>query len=147
MMLDTIPQESDVNSPPRVAVVGAGAVGCFFGGMLSRAGADVTLIGRPGALNAHLQSVKRDGLFIDGVEIQETIPIGVDQRVETVTEADLVLFCVKTVDTERAARGIAPHLKPGSIVVSLQNGIDNVERMRPAGIEGLPAVVFVPAVQ
>ena len=131
-----------MNSLPRVTVVGAGAVGCFFGGMLARAGAEVTLIGRPGTLNAHLRSVQGNGLVIDGVEIRETIPIAVDRRVETVTGADCVLFCVKTVDTERAARGIAPHLKPGSIVVSLQNGIDNVERMRPAGIEALPSVVF-----
>ncbi|HEU4689422.1 MAG TPA: 2-dehydropantoate 2-reductase N-terminal domain-containing protein, partial [Vicinamibacterales bacterium] len=54
---------------PRVAVVGAGAVGGYFGGMLARAGAPVTLIGRPG----HVEVWKRDGLFVDSIHFQERI--------------------------------------------------------------------------
>ncbi len=65
---------------------------------------------------------------------------------EAARTAELVLFCVKTLDTESAARALAPHLAPGAIVVSLQNGVDNAERVRAAsGIEALRAVVFVAA--
>src|SRR5262245_33099975 len=111
---------------PRVAVVGAGAVGGFFGGMLARAGADVTLIGRP----AHVDVWKRDGLVIDSATFQARIAVAASTDLEDCRDAELVLFCVKTLDTEDAARAMAPHLRANAIVVSLQNGVDNVERMR-----------------
>jgi 2-dehydropantoate 2-reductase len=57
-----------------------------------------------------------------------------------------VLFSVKTLNTDEAARSLAPHLSPAAVVVSLQNGVDNVERIRAAGgFEALPAVVYVAA--
>ena len=130
---------------PEVAVVGAGAVGSYFGGMLARAGAPVTLIGRPGKLSPHLEAIERDGLWIDKAGRRERVQVRVATRTEAVGEADLVLFSVKTVGTEEAARQIAPHLRAGALVVSLQNGVDNVDRMREAGIEALAAVVFVGA--
>lgn len=126
----------------RIAVMGAGAVGCYFGGMLSRAGAKVTLIGRP----AHAEAIARDGLFMDSIHFQERVAVAAATEPEAARGAELVLFCVKTRDTETAARALAPHVEPGAIVVSLQNGVDNVERMRgAAGIEALPAVVYVAA--
>ena len=55
-----------------------------------------------------------------------------------------MLFSVKTFDTEAAAKSLAPHLSPGTVVVSLQNGVDNVERMRSAAqLDAVPAVVYV----
>jgi 2-dehydropantoate 2-reductase len=126
----------------RIAVMGAGAVGCFFGGMLARAGADVTLIAR----GAHLEALKRDGLFIDSIHFQERVPVRASGEPSAVRGAELVLFCVKTLDTESAARTIAPHLAPGAVVLSLQNGVDNAEKIRAeAGREVLPAVVYVAA--
>ena len=126
----------------RIAVMGAGAVGCFFGGMLARAGADVTLIAR----GAHLEALKRDGLFIDSIHFQERVPVRASGEPSAVRGAELVLFCVKTLDTESAARTIAPHLSPGAVVLSLQNGVDNAEKIRAAaGREVLPAVVYVAA--
>jgi 2-dehydropantoate 2-reductase len=63
-----------------------------------------------------------------------------------VADAVVVLFCVKTLDTEEAARSLAPHLGPGAVVLSLQNGVDNVERIRAAaGIDAIPTVVYVAA--
>jgi 2-dehydropantoate 2-reductase len=56
---------------PTVAVVGAGAVGCYFGGMLARAGAAVTLIGRA----PHVDAINRDGLFIDSIHFKESISV------------------------------------------------------------------------
>ncbi len=127
---------------PRVAVMGAGAVGCYFGGMLARAGAPVTLIGR----HAHVDAIARDGLFIDSLNFQERVAASASTQPEAIRGAGLVLFCVKTLDTEEAARALGPHLEPGAAVLSLQNGVDNVGRIRAAaGIEALPAVVYVAA--
>lgn len=126
----------------RVAVVGAGAVGSYFGGMLARAGSPVTLIGRP----AHVEAVRRDGLFLDCVSFRERVPVEASTEISAARDARFVLFCVKTLDTEEAARTLEPNLAPGAIVVSLQNGVDNVERIRAAsGINALPSVVYVAA--
>jgi 2-dehydropantoate 2-reductase len=124
---------------PRVAVVGAGAVGGYFGGMLARAGAEVMLIGRP----AHVDVWARDGLTIDGVNVQEVIAVRASTDVSAAGDADLVLFCVKSLDTDSTARELARHLRTGATVVSLQNGVDNVPRMRDAGLDPIAAVVYV----
>ena len=126
----------------RIAVVGAGAVGCYFGGMLARAGVDVTLIGR----SAHVEAIERDGLFLERSDFQEYIRLKADTRIDAIRDATIVLLCVKTVDTETAAVAAAPHLGRGTLCVSFQNGVDNVERIRRAtGIDAVPAVVYVAA--
>ena len=127
---------------PRIAVVGAGAVGCYFGGMLARAGAPVTLIGR----TQHVEAIKRDGLFIDSIHFKEHVSISASTELEAVRDAQLVLFSVKTVDTEGTATLLAPYLAPETNVVSLQNGVDNAERMDfAAGIQAISAVVYIAA--
>jgi 2-dehydropantoate 2-reductase len=127
---------------PRVAVLGAGAVGCYFGGMLARAGAPVTLIGRP----HHVEAIQRDGLWIESIRFQERVPVAASVGVEAAGDAAVVLFCVKTLGTEEAARSLSAHLAPGAVVLSLQNGVDNVGRIRAAGgFAALPAVVYVAA--
>ncbi|HKC71988.1 MAG TPA: ketopantoate reductase family protein [Terriglobales bacterium] len=127
---------------PQVAVLGAGAVGCYFGGMLARAGTRVTLIAR----QARAKAIQHEGLFIDAVHFQGQVPVTTSAEVSVVKSADVVLFCVKTVDTESAAQDLQPHLAPGALVISLQNGVDNVERIRSAsGIEAIRAVVYVAA--
>jgi 2-dehydropantoate 2-reductase len=124
----------------RIAVVGAGAVGCYFGGMLARAGADVTLIGRP----HYVEAIARDGLFLDTLHFQQQVRVSASTDISVTRNAGIVLFCVKTFDTEDAAKALQPYLPPGAVVVSLQNGVDNVERMRAAaGIAAIPAVVYV----
>lgn len=132
---------ADLKEPwPAVAVVGAGAVGCYFGAMLARAGAPVTLIGRP----AQVDALNRHGLLVDSVTFQETVRIAATADPGAVRQAQLVLFSVKATDTEPAARSIAPHLSPASKVLCLQNGVDNAERFREvAGHDAAPAVVYV----
>src|SRR5690606_18256958 len=71
------------------------------------------------------------------------IAIAADTSPEPIRQADIVLFCVKTRDTDDGARTIAPLLRPEALVVSLQNGVDNVPRMREAGVDALGAVVYV----
>ena len=124
----------------RVAIVGAGAVGCYFGGMLARARVPVTLIGRA----HHVDAIRRDGVFIESRDFQEFVHLDAATETSAVSGATIVLLSVKTVDTETAAAAVAPHLPTGALVVSFQNGVDNVERIRRAtGIQAIPAVVYV----
>jgi 2-dehydropantoate 2-reductase len=131
---------------PRVAVVGPGGVGCYFGGMLARAGAAVTLIGRAGrASSAHLTALAREGLRLHKADLDERVAVAVATDPAAVGGADLVLFCVKTVDTDSAAAGIAPHVGARQILVDMQNGVDNPERLRRAGLDPVVAAVYVAA--
>lgn len=125
---------------PSIAVVGAGAVGCYFGGMLARAGAPVTLIGRP----HHMDEVARSGLLLERAGALERIPLRASTSLDAACDSDVILFCVKTLDTESAAAALAPLLPPGSVLVSMQNGVDNVARIHSAaGIQAIAAVVYV----
>ncbi len=127
---------------PKIAVVGAGAVGGYFGGLLARAGAPVMMIGRP----AFVGAVKKNGLFLDTLQFQESVRVEASTELSAVRGAEIVLFCVKTTDNATTARALAPLLGPGALVLSMQNGVDNVEQIRAAApIDALPAVVYVAA--
>ena len=127
---------------PRVAVVGAGAVGGYFGAMLARKGAPVIMIGR----RAFVEAVQKSGIFLDAVQFKESVRVEASTELQDVRGAEIVLFCVKTTDNAATAGALAPLLAPGALVVSLQNGVDNTEQIRAAsGMEALPAVVYVAA--
>jgi 2-dehydropantoate 2-reductase len=124
----------------KIAVMGAGAVGCYYGGMLGRAGHAVTLIGRP----SHVEAVQRHGLLVQTKAFEERVPVQASTRADAVRGAQLVLFCVKSTDTEAAGAEMAPHLDAGALVLNLQNGVDNAERLRPLLRQRVaPAVVYV----
>lgn len=124
----------------KIAVMGAGAVGGWFGGMLARAGNDVTLIMRP----QHVEAVRRNGLRLQSQTFDEYVPVQAVTEPGGVQGAQLVLFCVKSTDTEAAGAAMAPHLASDAIVLSLQNGVDNAERLgRVIGRRVVPAVVYV----
>lgn len=112
----------------KIAVMGAGAVGCFYGGMLARAGHDVVLIGRA----QHVDAIHRGGLRMEMATFDGHVPIAASTGVDAVRDAQLVLVCVKSTDTEHSAAQMAPHLAPDAIVLSLQNGVDNALRMQRA---------------
>ena len=125
-----------------IAVMGAGAVGCYYGALLARAGHAVTLIGRP----AHVQAVREQGLRLQTAVLDVQVPLDASTEPAAVQGADVVLFCVKSSDSEDAARQIRPHLAPGALVLTLQNGVDNDERVRAVLDGGTPvaaAVVYV----
>ncbi|MGE5338430.1 MAG: ketopantoate reductase family protein [Gemmatimonadota bacterium] len=123
-----------------VAVGGAGAVGCFYGAMLARAGHRVTLIGRA----ALVRAVERDGLRLDMAGRVEAVRATASVDPSAVRGADLVLFSVKSTDTEAAARQMAPHLEAGAVVLSLQNGVENAATIaRHVKQTVVPAVVYV----
>ncbi len=109
-----------------VAVMGAGAVGCYFGGMLARAGHRVTLVARP----EHVQAIASAGLRLQTTSFDEQVRLAASTGASAVQGAQLVLFCVKSTDTESAGASMRPYLAPGSLVLTLQNGVDNAERLR-----------------
>jgi 2-dehydropantoate 2-reductase len=124
----------------RVAVMGAGAVGSFYGAMLARAGHDVTLIGRP----SHVQAVLRDGLKLQMQGSMHTVDLQASEDPAALRGAELVLCCVKSGDSEAAALQMAPHLDASAWVMSLQNGVDNAEILaRHLSCRVIPAVVYV----
>lgn len=125
----------------KVAVMGAGAVGCYYGAMLARAGHEVVLIGRP----SHVEAVRANGLRLETQAFDEQVRIEASTEAGAVQGADLVLFCVKSTDTESAAAQIQPHLAPGALVLTLQNGVDNDARVRAAlpSHDVAAAVVYV----
>ena len=133
---------TSANTQARIAVLGAGAVGSYFGGMLARSGVQVTLIGR----TAHVEAIRANKLFLDTVSFQERVAVAASTETSAVRDADVILFCVKTTDTEDAARSLKPYLAPNAVVVSLQNGVDNIPRIRASsGIDPLAAVVYIAA--
>lgn len=124
----------------KTAVMGAGAVGCYYGGMLARAGHAVTLIGRP----QHVEAVRRKGLYLETQSFKEHVPMAASTDASGARDAKLVLFCVKSTDTESAAQALAPHLGSDALVLSLQNGVDNIERLRAVLRQEIaPAAVYV----
>ena len=124
-----------------VAVLGAGAVGCYYGGMLARAGHRVTLIGRA----LHVQVFQAQGLRMQTLTFDQTVAVSASTEASAVAGADLVLFAVKSPDTERSGEQLRPHLAPGALLLCLQNGVDNAERLRAVrpGVQVAAAVVYV----
>src|SRR6266853_4372588 len=123
-----------------IAVMGAGAVGCYYGFKLARAGHDVVLIGRP----QHVEAIERQGLRLETQAFDEHIRVSASTEGSAVQGAQLVLFCVRSTDTESGAAAIQPYLAPDALVLSLQNGVENADRLRALlPQEVVAAVVYV----
>jgi 2-dehydropantoate 2-reductase len=112
----------------RIAVYGAGGVGGYFGGRLAQAGADVHLIAR----GAHLEALRTHGLRVRSVKGDFAVRIPATDDPSDIGPCDYVLFCVKAFDTERATARLGPLLGDATAVVSLQNGVDNEEKLARA---------------
>jgi 2-dehydropantoate 2-reductase len=124
----------------KIAVMGAGAVGCYYGGLLAREGHEVRLIGRA----RHMDAVARQGLRMETSAFDEHVPLLTATGADGVRDAALVLCCVKSADTATAADAMAPHLAANAVIVSLQNGIDNPDALRARlPREIIPAAVYV----
>jgi 2-dehydropantoate 2-reductase len=120
----------------RIAVMGSGGVGGYWGGLLTQAGEDVTFIAR----GAHLEALRTQGLTIQSrVTGDFTHAVAATDDPSTIGPVDLVLFCVKSYDLDAAAAQLAPLIGPRTMVLPLQNGIDSAERL--AKIVGPAAVL------
>ena len=110
----------------RIVVMGSGGTGGYFGAKLARAGEDVTFVAR----GAHLAAIRERGLQVRSVsEGGWAVRAPAVERVDGLPPADLVLFCVKSFDTESAAEVIRPVVGPRTGVLSIQNGVDNEDKL------------------
>jgi 2-dehydropantoate 2-reductase len=109
----------------RIAILGAGSVGCFIGGAWSAAGLPVSFIGRPRIA----RDIKDHGLTLSDYSGWETKIIDVDFACvpAPLADADIIALTVKSGATEGAAREIAEHGREGALVISFQNGVSNLE--------------------
>jgi 2-dehydropantoate 2-reductase len=110
----------------RIVVMGSGGTGGFFGAKLTRAGENVTFVAR----GAHLEAIRTQGLRVKSApEGEWVVKAPAVEKLDGQAPADLVLFCVKSFDTESAGRALAPVLGPDTGVLSIQNGVDNEEKL------------------
>jgi 2-dehydropantoate 2-reductase len=109
----------------KIAIMGSGGIGGYFGGLLARAGEDVTFIAR----GAHLDAIRKNGLQVKSVAGDFHVRAKATHDPRTVGGVDLVLFCVKGYDTEVAGSQIRPMVGPQTVVLCLLNGVDNEERL------------------
>ena len=109
----------------RFAIVGAGGVGGYFGGLLASSGEDVTFVAR----GAHLEAIRRDGLRVESVHGNFTVfPAKATDDARTVGPVDVVLFATKTYQLEVAGQALRPLTGPQTVVIPLHNGVDAAER-------------------
>lgn len=109
----------------KVGIVGAGGVGGYYGARLASAGAEVGLIAR----GDHLAAIREHGLRVRADDADFTVRVAASDDPADIGPCDAVLFCVKSYDTDQAAALVGPLLKPETGVVSLQNGVDNEEKI------------------
>ncbi len=113
----------------RIAIMGAGGVGGYYGGLLAAAGQEVTFIAR----GAHLQALREKGLHVKSVHGDFTVsPAKATDHADEIGPVELVLVATKTYHTDEAAQAIKPLLGANTAVISLQNGIDAAERIGSA---------------
>jgi 2-dehydropantoate 2-reductase len=109
----------------KIGVVGAGGVGGYYGARLASAGAEVGLIAR----GDHLAAIRERGLRVRADDGDFTVRVAASDDPAEIGPCDAVLFCVKSYDTDEAAGLLGPLMKPETGVVSLQNGVDNEEKI------------------
>ena len=110
----------------KIAVMGTGGMGGYYGGLLAEAGEDVTFIARGG----HFDAIKQNGLTLIGdTTTHKNFRVAVTNCCTEMDFVDVVLFCVKLYDIESAANQIRPLVGPDTMVISVLNGVDGPERI------------------
>ncbi len=126
----------------KTLIVGTGGVGGFYGGLLAKSGNDVTFVAR----GDHYKEIKESGLHIKSVVGDFTVkPARVISSVSEAVDPDLILLCVKSYDTQIVSKDLASVVKQDTVVLSLQNGIDNdeiIQKHLNAGIV-VPGIAYI----
>lgn len=117
---------SDRTPALRVLVAGAGAIGQWLGMTLLRTGQDVTLLARP----RHVEAIRRDGLRIEGLGAAHGHIAAVAELADVQGAFDLVVLTCKAHQTAELGKAVAPRLTPGGVLLSVQNGLGNAEKLR-----------------
>ena len=125
----------------KVAVLGSGGIGGYYGALLDKGGHDVVFVAR----GAHLDAMRRRGLTVRTPTRELTLPVAAVGHTRGVGPVDLVLFSVKSYDTETAARALGPLMAKSTVVLTVQNGLDNAAAIAAAiGSDAvLPGAVYV----
>ncbi len=111
----------------KIYVIGTGGVGGYYGGLLAHAGVDVTFVAR----GDHYQAIAKDGLKVNSVTGNFTVhPAKVISSIAEIKAPDVVLITVKTYDTEDICRQLSRVVNKDTVIISLQNGIDNDEHIK-----------------
>jgi len=110
----------------RVVIVGAGAMGCLFGFLLHKAGKEVYLLEKYSDLVNH---IKKYGIQVEGISGEHHVFPHITAEADEIKETDLILIFVKAFDTFQAIQNAKPLVGPDSVVLTLQNGIGNVEEI------------------
>jgi 2-dehydropantoate 2-reductase len=135
----------------RIAVMGAGGVGGYFGAQLARAGHEVAFIAR----GRHLAALRQDGLTVDSaVAPVQSLRVTATENLAELAPVDVVMFCVKLWDVETSAAALAPLLADGGVVIPFQNGVESHELLArvlgaervAGGVAHIGAVIKAPGV-
>src|SRR5690348_7426181 len=110
----------------KIAAIGTGGVGGYFGARLQQAGEDVAFLAR----GKHLAAIRANGLKLESPLGSATLKVKSYERPDEIGPVDAVLFAVKLWDTEAAARSIKPLLAGGGVVIPFQNGVESIETLR-----------------
>ena len=108
-----------------IAILGAGAVGCYYGGLIAASGQEVVLIAKP----QRAKIIKEQGLRIKWLTHTQHIQINVTDESQVIQNAKVVFICVKAIQTKVVAKQIQPYLAKNTIVLSMQNGLQNAARL------------------
>jgi 2-dehydropantoate 2-reductase len=122
----------------RIAIIGAGAVGGYYGALLARAGADVSFVAR----GAHRDAIRANGLRIIGVQGDFTVAVAAEDDPSRIGPVDVVIVAVKTYDNDTALPLIPPLMHEATAVLTLQNGVDSADDL--ARVVGEAAVIAGP---
>lgn len=107
----------------KIAVVGAGGIGGYFGGLMAKNGMNVHFLAR----GAHLMAIKENGLTIESCRENFNINANASEDISIIGKCNIILFCIKSFDTEKMAEKIKPLVTPSTVIISLQNGVENEE--------------------
>jgi 2-dehydropantoate 2-reductase len=107
----------------KIGVVGTGAVGGYFGGLLSKNGNEVVFLAR----GKNFEVMKKEGLFINSERESFKVHQYFTDQLSSFSDVDLVLFCLKSNATKEVAEKLLPYLKKDALILTLQNGVDNEE--------------------
>jgi 2-dehydropantoate 2-reductase len=111
----------------KIAIMGSGAIGGYYGAMLQNGGADVTFIAR----GTQLEAFRQNGITLEGVKPLHLAKVKATDDPATIGKVDIVIFSVKLRDTETAARALLPVIGPDTGIISLQNGVQKDDMLKP----------------
>ncbi len=128
----------------KIYLIGVGGVGGFYGGLLAESGADITLVGR----GASFEKIKEKGIILNCADgIHHIYPVKIIDNVAEITDPDLIILAVKSYDLENVSQNLVAVVKPETIVITIQNGLDNDRTVSRylSNSQVLPGLVLVAA--